>query len=85
MTDIVEELRVMAKDGGHLTLQDRQVIARAAEIVEEMTKTQAALIESQAMRIALNDRLLGLVNERNAKALAPISARCEWTMWSPLR
>lgn len=73
MTDLAEELRIIARDRVRLDLRDRTVITRAAEIVGQLTATQEALIESQARQIATNDRLLALAN-RHLKLVAPLSA-----------
>lgn len=62
MTDIFDELRIIARDGGPLTAADRALIARAADEIEGLGRalvlTQVRLIESQQHRIALNDALL---------------------------
>ena len=62
MSDILEELRIIGRDGGRLTPNDKSIIAQAADELETVQKqliiTQSQLIESQAMRIALNYRLL---------------------------
>ena len=74
MTDIAEELRIIARDRGRHDLHDLTVITRAAEIVGQLTATQEALIESQARQIATNDRLLALLADRHRKLVAPLSA-----------
>jgi hypothetical protein len=80
-TDVAEELRVLARDGGRLTLHDRGVIARAAEIVDMLISTQAQLIESQAARIALHERLSAMILKRNGSLLEPFSMRCSYTIY----
>ena len=60
MTD-ADELRIIAKDGGRLSLVDRQIIAGAADTIDHLARllveTQAELIEAQAKRIAMHERL----------------------------
>lgn len=64
MTDTFDELRIIAKDCTGLKGNDRAVIARAADEMEQTLRvliaTNAALIESQQRRIALNDQLLDM-------------------------
>src|SRR5262249_42941903 len=62
MTDTFDELRIIAKDGGRLSTTDRDVIRRAADELQQVSRllvsTQAALIEAQQRQIATNERLL---------------------------
>ena len=59
-----DELRIIAKDGGRLTVVDRQIIAAAADSLETLPtaiiKMQAHLIESQAKQIAAHERIVEL-------------------------
>lgn len=81
MSEISEVLRILAKDGGHLKTMDCAALSLAADELDRFEMTQAALIESQAARIALNERLLSLIGRRNEGVLAPISAPCVATMY----
>lgn len=68
---VPEELRILARDGGRLDSDDRRLLALAAEqhesLARQLIAVQAALIESQQQRIALNEQLLEL---RKPKGLA---------------
>lgn len=59
-----DELRIIAKDGGRLTIADRQIIAAAADSLETLStaliKMQADLIEAQAKQIAAHERIAEL-------------------------
>ncbi|HLH92079.1 MAG TPA: hypothetical protein VKX28_26905 [Xanthobacteraceae bacterium] len=70
MTDIVDELAIIAKDGGRLSPRDCALIARAAAELEHtsalLIKTQAAMLEAQAKQLATAERLL----EQRRPALA---------------
>lgn len=83
MTDLADELRIIAhdhiRDRKRLDMHDCLMLFRAAEIVDMVEATQAALIESQQQRIATNDRLLHLMRERMTKTLAPITATLIFT------
>lgn len=61
-SNMSDEVRIIATDSGRLTANDRQVLLLAAEELEHAYKlliaTQAALIESQQQRLALNDALM---------------------------
>jgi SAM-dependent MidA family methyltransferase len=61
MTDSLDILRIIARDGGRLDSADRAAIAEAANEFEQMQRqllaTHAALIEANAQRIALAERL----------------------------
>jgi hypothetical protein len=69
MSDIFDELRIIAKDARGLPTTDREVLVRAADELENayrmLVSTQACLIESQARQIALNDALLGIKRAAN--------------------
>ena len=62
MSDTLDELRIIASDGGTLSKADCAVLNRAADELENayrmLISTQAALIESQARRLALRERVL---------------------------
>lgn len=61
MTDSIDILRIIALDGGRLDSADRAAIAEAANEFEMMQRmllaTHADLIEANAQRIALAERL----------------------------
>lgn len=77
MTDHPDILRIIAQDGGRLDSADRARIAEAAEEFERthrmLVQTQAALIEANAHRIALNEALLA--HKARAK---PMSMSTGW-------
>lgn len=62
MSDTFDELRIIATEANGLPQADRAIIAQAAEEYENLQRTliatSAALIESQARQIAMNDRLI---------------------------
>ncbi len=78
-----DDLRVIAKDGGRIDAFVRDRLNAAADELEQaqllLISTQRALMESQAARIALNDRLIALIGSHNRQALAPLKAECGWT------
>lgn len=85
MTDVFDELRIIATERGPLAPTDRALIKQAADdfelLAKQLIRTQAELIESQAQRIALNERLIEarrremrLVNGH----LAPVWWRVSW-------
>lgn len=86
MTDHIDVLRIIARDGGHL---NSAVRAELAEIANEFERTQRALIETQAQlieanahRIAMNEALL--VRKRaevNAKPMSMSSGWMRLTGW----
>ena len=61
-SDLFDELRIIAKDGGRLSTDDRAKIAQAADDYEAMARaliaTQAALIEANNHRIAMQESML---------------------------
>lgn len=64
MSEIFDELRIIAKDGKGLDTADRVVLFRAADELEQawqqLLSTQSQLIEANAMRIALTERVIEL-------------------------
>ena len=72
-SDAFDELRIVAKDAKSLSVSEREVITRAADELEMMTRlllvTNAALIESQQMRIATNEQLV------EARKISPPASR----------
>ena len=67
--DLLDELRVLAKDGGRLTAADCALIERAADELENLGRqlafSQVALTESQQHRVALHEanmRLIAMVS-----------------------
>lgn len=93
MSDVFDELRIIATERGPLSGADRATIKQAADdfelLANQLVRTQAELIESQAQHIALNERLsearrreMRLVNAR----FAPICWRISWpfsTLYGP--
>lgn len=69
MNDTSDELRIIAKDAV-LCVQDRETIRRAADeydmTMRALIAVQAALVESQARHIAVNDRLIEALRVRLA-------------------
>lgn len=61
MSDASDELRIIARDGGSLTLADRAAIANAASEMEQMLhavgQAYRELIEVNAHRLALSEQL----------------------------
>ena len=62
--DVFEELRVIASDADSLSAADREVLRAAADeyddTVRKLVWVNAKFIESQQIRIALNERLIDL-------------------------
>jgi len=87
MTDIATELRIIARDTRSMSTPDRSVICEAANLVEQLVATQEKLIESQAQRIALNERLLSVIGARQKQLFTPISGNFVYKGWvtSPWR
>lgn len=76
MTDIFDELRIIANDARGLPSADRETIKRAAEELEQVSAalvlTQAHLIKEQRRRIAVNEALLDL-RQKIAKPVYVVS------------
>ena len=64
MSDLSDELRIIATESGRLSGADRAVIIQAAEYLEEtqrvLVQAQRELIEANARRMAATERLLEL-------------------------
>jgi hypothetical protein len=62
VTDLFDELRIIAQDSSGLAKMDRDTIRRAADEMESLCKmviqTNEALIRSQWHHIAVNDQLI---------------------------
>lgn len=71
MTDTLDVLRILAKDGGRLTSTDREMLTRAADELEYATKEliamQAHVIEIQQQRIALGETVARMRAEAERK------------------
>lgn len=94
MTDLVDELRIIARDGGRLSTDDRAKIAEAAEEFErtqrDLFSARAQLIEANARRIALTEQI---IEDRRAAAakkqeaqtvtmsFGPFAAPLNWAGW----
>lgn len=82
MTDLADELRVIAKDGGRLSPMDCQLIARAADELEQASaqviRTQAQLIEAQQRRLAIAELLLEEKRKPRLTFTAPPLWRVGW-------
>jgi hypothetical protein len=78
MTDLADELRIIATETGRLSVSDRATIAQAANDLEYMIRhsnmLNSQLLEANAHRVALTDQLAA---ERR-KAAAP--AQLPWSM-----
>lgn len=72
----LDDLRIIASNGGRLDGPTRAIISDAADELEATQKlllsTQASLIEAHARLIATNDRLIELL-KKNAPAIRPLS------------
>lgn len=64
MSDVFDELRIMAQDGGRLSTDDRAKLVQAADQYESMARDLIAsnlkLIEANNHRIAQNEAILTL-------------------------
>lgn len=80
-TDIPSELRIIARDAKGMDTPDRLVLFEAANLVDELYAVQSKLIESQAHRIALNERLLALIGQRHNYLFAGLSCKVVLTDW----
>lgn len=82
MTDLPDELRIIARDGGRLDMADRARISEAADEVEatqrELVRTNLAPIESNAQRIALNEKLLETLRRRDSQKVQPFTMSSGW-------
>ena len=80
MTDLPDELRIIATESGRLSTADRAAIARAANDLEAAVNRaimlNRELLEANAHRVALQDQLTG--ERRKAAAMAP--AGPSWSM-----
>lgn len=80
MTDHIDVLRIIARDGGRLDSAVRAEIAEAANEFERtqrmLLETQAQLIEANAHRIAMNEALL--VRKRSEANAKPLSMSTGW-------
>lgn len=80
MTDHIDVLRIIARDGGRLDSAVRAEIAEAANEFERtqrmLLETQAHLIEANAHRIAMNEALL--VRRRAEANAKPLSMSTGW-------
>lgn len=86
MTDHIDVLRIIARDGGRLDSAVRAEIAAAASEFEHtqrlLLETQAQLIEANAHRIAMNEALLVRKRaEANAKPMSMSSGWVKLTGW----
>ena len=82
MTD-ADELRIIAKDGGRLSLVDRQIIAGAADVIERLSdllgKTTEELTETQQREFAIREQSLELAK----RIVACEEALKKSQSWSP--
>ena len=80
MTDLADELRIIATETGRLSVSDRATIARAADDLEAAINRaimlDRELLEANAHRVALQDQLTA---ERR-KAVIAGSAAPSWSM-----
>jgi hypothetical protein len=79
MTDLTDDLRIIATETGRLSIADRAMIARAANDLEmaihHAISLNAQLIEANGHRIALSDQLIA---ER--RKAAPAQDALPWSM-----
>lgn len=80
MSDHIDLIRIIARDGGRLDSVDQAALAEAANAFEwtqrELLATQAQLIEANAHRIAMNEALL--VRKRADTNSKPMSMSSGW-------
>ena len=80
MTDLSDDLRIIATETGRLSVSDRATIAQAANDLEFMIHhanlLNAQLLEANAHRVALQDQLTA--ERRKGTAAAP--AGLSWSM-----
>lgn len=79
MSDIYDELRIIARDGGRLDLSDRAKIARAADELEMALRANVelyhAMLEANAHKVALYEQL----TETRRKLPPPAEPAWSWS------
>jgi hypothetical protein len=88
MSDFAEELRIIAHDRPRLKERECALLNLAADTVDELERSQQALIKAQQREIEMNNRLLAIQAQLMRASLAPMSGRVtvigynpSWIMW----
>lgn len=73
MSVVADELRIIAADGGRLRPQDCALIAHAADVYEGAERMREAMLEAQAAKVAMQDRLNAVLRQNVRQTLQPMT------------